>query len=131
MPKIIFLIVSISLYAVTFTAAYLKDSMMFASLFVTVLLISAGFYLFQFGNLNEFSLSAFSTNARFIRETAIEAKDYSDQIKAEKERIDKIALEIEELRDILVAEIEATKITANTALYASMTGKKPLGPLAS
>jgi hypothetical protein len=95
---------------------------MFAWLFVVVLLVSAAFYLFQFGTLQEFSLSAFSANANFIRQKATEAKDYSEQIKQQKDQIDKAAQDILSLRAELSTEITKATQTGQTALALTLIG---------
>lgn len=109
------MVVALSLLTFTLYAAYTKDSAMFATLFVCVLLVSAAFYLFQFGTLQKFSISALSANAEFVREKATEAKETIELIKVQKLTAEQTAKEILEMKAALGMRIQEVEEIANHA----------------
>jgi hypothetical protein len=110
------------------------DKKLFATVFVLCTLIVAAVYLFRFGDLSSFTMSAFSSQAQFVRtkkaEVAIDAKE----IKQLKEDSQKQAQEIQQAKNqILEVEKQAkqalpenrpvTQVTASMRL--SIKGKPP------
>ena len=111
-----------------------RDRKLFATLFFLITLIVAATYLFGFGDLSSFTMSAFSSQAQFVRTKKAEVAIDAEEIKQLKENSQKQAQEIQQAKDqILEVEKQAkqalpenrpvTQVTASMKL--SMKGKPP------
>jgi len=87
-------------------------SNLFGGLFVAVLIIAVAFYLFQYGQLSEFSFKAFTTEARLIKQKVQEAQQDVDELEKLKTEAETTAEEVQRIAtDIRATEetIEAVK----------------------
>ncbi len=116
-PRLAFVGLSLLFLSITLCAALVKDSAMFGTLFVIVLAIAIGYDLFLYGPLGELTLSGLGANARFIRQKAEEAKDYSLQIAQQKQNIDAVSEEILKFRNDLADQIDKLEDVNGMAAY--------------
>lgn len=125
MKQVVFWVIALLVLAGTFFLVYTKESLVYPTLLLVELGFCIAVYAFESGWLHEFTLSAFDANVKFIRTKAVEAKDYSDQIKKHKEDIDAIAQELNALREKLVAQtadVETAKQGSQIVLSALSGG---------
>lgn len=115
LPATLFGTVAVTLLAVTLWAAYEKDSPMFATMFMGVLLTTAAVFLFMFSPLNEFSLSALSAQARFVRETAAQAQSEVERIAEQRALVEQVARDVEALRTELARQVAEVRERAAVA----------------
>jgi len=99
-----FVVIAVVLLAVLLLMTYQTQSLLFATLFAVALIVAAGFYLFQFGELASFSLKALSTEASFIKEKA-------EQVKEDAEAIRRLRDENKRITDDISAVLESLQRT--------------------
>lgn len=101
-----FLRYSVLLQVITLVVAIFKDSGVFGTLFCVVLLSSMAFYLFQFGNLKEFTLKFFSGEAKFVADSVIKIKEKIQEIEEVTQQSKIIYDDVTDLRAQLSKQVE-------------------------
>lgn len=94
MEKVIFLIIFCLLVGISLILLCITKRIVFTTIFVSVLLIGAAFYLFQFGALSSFTIKAFSAEASFVKDKVKEVKDDAETINTLRQSIELQANEL-------------------------------------
>ena len=105
--KTIFLLVAIVTLSIVLWMAWKNKQKRFSVLFFLCLLCFMGFYLLNFGTLNQFNVEGLTAKAQFIRDTADDAGKLKDKIEQDAAQIKRTASEVSGIKRQLDAIVKA------------------------